>query len=119
MSKQKCNHPDCKGKSKKFVNVALHKRIVHEGQTIGSVSAQGSSSESSSGDGMFGSQIGRALNQNSGILPADFKGTKNAPTQPSTRGIFDEDGKPTQVFRKTGVRVVRKVGDKRKYEVMQ
>ncbi len=120
MSKQKCNHPDCKGKTKKFVNVGLHKRIVHEGQTIGAVSQHGTSRGESTygGDGSFGGQISRAVNSRSGLLPAGFQGVKGnqQPSTPSTRGIFDEDGNPTQVLKGTGLRVVRKVGDVRRYD---
>lgn len=35
MSKQRCDHPDCKGNSKTYARLKQHKAIAHEGRVIG------------------------------------------------------------------------------------
>jgi len=126
MSKERCDHPDCKGSKKKYQRLQLHKAIVHEGKKIGAAGDGTKKAPTGSdwGDGMLGGQVSRAVDRNidpqtgrpSGILPADYTGTKNEPAKPSTFGILDEAGKPVHIIRFSGLRAVRKVGDHRRYD---
>ncbi len=104
--------PKC-GKS--FKSLGTHDRMAHG--PGGPISPSGGSSST---DGNFGGQIGRGIQASQdprrGQLDSKFIGTKHAPNLPSTMGVFDEDGKPIWVMRKSGLRVQRKVGDRRHYD---
>ncbi len=116
MPEEKCPHSDCKGSKKKYKRLSAHTKIVHEGGTMpGGASARPAGTAGA--DGSFGSQIGRALDPSFDFSVADSirSGASPVPTSahssPSVgRVLVEGDAVPTQVFRRTGIPVIRKVG---------
>ncbi len=104
MSKQKCLK--C-GKS--YQRLPQHMAMAHEGKSIGA--------SSNSTDGQLGGALARNINPKSGLLPDDYGGTRSAPQPPATFGVWDENGDPTHCLRSSGLRVVRKIGDSRRYDI--
>ncbi len=114
MSEQKCPHPDCKGRSKKYKRLSAHTKIVHEGGTIGGGSS-GRPAATVGGDASFGSQIGRALDPGTEFTVNDITHSRNRPQSRSSvvRILPEGEQQTVMVFRRTGIPVTRKVGDKR------
>ncbi len=112
MPEQKCPHPDCRGRSKKYKRLSAHTKIVHEGGSIGGSSARPTATEG--GDASFGSQIGRALDPSTEITVNDVIHSNAKPGRSSVIRILPEgENQTVMVFRKTGIPVTRKVGDRR------
>ncbi len=106
-SKVKCDHPDCRGSSKKYSRLQQHKDIIHGSRTIGPGQSGGDP------EGTLGGQIGRGLDAGYDFGVVDVVKASNSRGSSVVRVLPDGESRPIHVFRRTGIPVIRKIGDKR------
>lgn len=109
------NCPEC-DKEMKQSSIKRHMESQH-GAAASSTSTSRTYSDTTD-DGTMGGQIARALDRNSEGILADSTLIKGTPSLPNTQFVWDEDRKLTMILG-NGLRAVRKIGDKRMYEVLK